>query len=243
MMDAILLARMRDAGLEDGMIRFLHDVIVGDDPRWAEAARYLASTAVGGPVRFYGPDEGVTAELQLAPGIHWTGRAVRVARKRLPDTVLASVVGWPMSKVVDFDGADGLTITGASVATDGSTWLAATKTAVDPPPRPAAAAAARFRRMLEADHEARPRSALDAPAPPPGTGSPLILAIMATALVLAAVWIRLAWTGSHHKTEALAPIAALLGGLMCLHPKDRYRGSSAKQHMREMRALQAEQGW
>lgn len=243
MMDAILLARLREAGVEDGMIRVLHDTIVGDDPRWSEAARHMASTLVAGPVRYYGADEGVTAELQLAPGIHWTGRGVRIAGRRLPDTVLAAIVGRRMSEVVEFDGADGLTITGAGVSTGGDTWIAADKTSVEPPPRPSRGQAARFRRELEADHRARPRSALDAPRRPPGTSSPLIVAIMAATLALAATALVLACRGSQHKAEILMPMAAVLGALMCLHPRDRYGGSAAKDHMREIRALQAEQGW
>lgn len=236
--DPLLLARLRDRGMEDSRIRHLHDTVERGSATMRDAAIHLMSDVAEGPVRHYTRDEGLTAELSLGQGLHWTGRALRLAAPRtLPATTLDALPGQPLSLVADFPGASGHVVTGASTDPAGNTWIIADAVKVDPPARDGALRRLRHRLALIADNERR--SALQVVCHG-GYGAAMSGAVLLVMFVLP-VWAAILKdppTGIALGLGLLAVVA-----LVFTLPWPERWNDPRKTHLDDMRRLQEAQGW
>lgn len=102
-LDPLLLSRLRDAGLSDGYIRHLHDAALGPTSTISVGAIDAMIDATQAAINVAG--HSITSCVRLAEGVHWTGSAVRLAgQSAIPETVIATLPGKPLSSVIDTPG-------------------------------------------------------------------------------------------------------------------------------------------
>lgn len=236
--DPLLLTRLRDQGMPDARIRHLHDAIERGSENRRHAAIHLMSEVAGGPVRHYTREDGVTAELALGDGLHWTGRALRIsARRPLPATLMATLPGRRLSSVADFPGADRHVITGTSMDSNGNAWIAADAAKDEPPARGGLLQRACYRFALRRDDRRRNGTRMVCH----GGEAAAVVAGIVIAIFIMPVW---AVMFAHPLIGALMGMGLLaLAALIFTLPWPEDWEDARKTHMTDMARLQAAQGW
>jgi len=236
--DPLLLSRLREGGMSDVLIRHLHDVVEKGSTKMRDAALFAMSDVARGPVRHYTAKEGLTAELALDHGLHWTGRALRLAAPRtLPATVSAVLTGRPLSVLTDFPGSDAHVVTGVETDSSGNIWVAAKASKSDPPPRGRPWTRLRMTLALRLEYERRLGS------PMRTTGDHTTLGTAIAFLVMGLTAAVLFMARSVPGGIAVFVSVCVAGMLLYAQPVPTPRTDVRKMHQRDMKALQDEQGW
>lgn len=235
--DPLLLARLKERGMEETRIAYLHDVVEKGSREMRDAALHMMSDVAEGPVRHYTFGDGLTAELALAKGIHWTGRELRIAAPQtLPTSALSALEGKPLSYVADFPGAGEHIIKGAAVDASGNNWISVIAAKVSPPAKGPLFQRLRYRRDLHADHDERSGKRIV-------SHGNFVSTIGGIALFVFSVFI-LSRMESGLALKFLLGATSLTGAILLafLPAPKRFKDPSGK-HMEDMKALQISQGW